>query len=81
MIEAKPPGRGGDSEKTLTNLLLHEDGSFCSFGHEARTTYYEDAGKGLSNKLFFQNFKVDSAFSHFKTSHIHAKPLTLNPEP
>ena len=66
-------GGAENDQKTLTNLLLHEDGSFCSFGHKARTTYYEDAGNGIINKLFFQNFKANP-----KPYTLHPSTLTLN---
>ena len=40
VIEAKEPG-GQEARKTLTNLLLARDGSFKSFGFEARREYAE----------------------------------------
>jgi len=44
-IQAKQPGGAGDSEKTLTNLLLERDGSFSCFGHGARTACFNEEGR------------------------------------
>ena len=44
VIEAKEPG-GQEARKTLTNLLLARDGSFKSFGFEARREYAESQRK------------------------------------
>lgn len=52
VIEAKEPG-GQDARKTLTNLLLNDDGSFRAFGFEARRQYSE-SGTGA----FFSNYKM-----------------------
>jgi len=40
VIEAKQPG-GQDARKTLTNILLNDDGSLAAFGYDARRQYSE----------------------------------------
>jgi hypothetical protein len=52
VIEAKQPG-GQDARKTLTNLLLHDDGRFRAFGFDARRMYSE-----ATDGLFFTNYKM-----------------------
>ena len=49
VIEAKEPG-GQEARKTLTNLLLARDGSFKSFGFEARREYAESQRKQCTIK-------------------------------
>ena len=53
-IEAKEPG-GQEAKKALTNLLLNADGSFNSFGAEARRRYYDSESSAMN---FFMNFKM-----------------------
>ena len=52
VTEAKQPG-GQDASKTLSNILLNQDGTFKAFGHHARRLYSE-TGEGL----YFTNYKM-----------------------
>ena len=51
-IESKEPG-GQEARKTLTNLLLDDNGNFKSFGFRARRDYFEN-----QSGAFFANYKM-----------------------
>ena len=51
-IESKEPG-GQEARKTLTNLLLDNQGNFKSFGFRARRDYFEN-----EEGAFFSNYKM-----------------------
>jgi hypothetical protein len=51
-IESKEPG-GQEARKTLTNLLLDDNGDFKSFGFRARRDYFEN-----ETGAFFANYKM-----------------------
>lgn len=52
IIECKQPG-GQDARKTLSNILLHDNGTFKSFGFDARREYAES-----EEGCFFINYKM-----------------------